>query len=110
MRKGLLFGFGSLALLVTMLLLYPVGGVIWRSDQVHRLAQIAGERRSETDSPAAIREALAAARSGRIRLIFKALRGEECPPRDLEFLTDAGWVPVRIHCPGGFFLDYLPHP
>lgn len=109
MRK-LGLGLGSLILVVTMVLVYPVGGVIWQANQVQRLALVAGENRQEAEGMAAIREALAGARTDRLMAPLRALFGRTCAPQDVEFLTEAGWVPVRINCAGGFFLDFMPRP
>lgn len=93
-------------LLVALVYGYPVGGVVWNESQVHRLAQVAGPNRAESESRVAIRETLAAARWGR----FKTLWAGDCPSREMELLTENGWVPVTVTCPGGFFLDCLPPP
>lgn len=98
------------ALTVAALLCYPVGGAVWSAGQVHQLAQVNGNGRSETGSRAAIAEALSGVRADPFRRLWSAITGNECRPRRLEFLTDSGWVPATVQCPSGFFLDFVPPP
>ena len=95
---------------ILAILLYPVGGEVWSAGQVSRLAQVDGDLRSETGSEAAIGEAVAGVRVDRLKRFLSSVTGEECHPRQLEFLTVAGWVPATVQCPDGFFLDFVPTP
>lgn len=100
-----------LVLLLGAVIMYPVGGVVWRASQVERLALVRGDLRSESVSRVAIGEVVLSARVDRIRRVLgRAPGGKECIPQDLELRAGSRWVPVRIHCPSGFFLDYLPRP
>lgn len=89
---------------------YPVEGVIWSADQVDRLAQVNGELRSETDGQAAIQEALDGLRFDRFRRILHAVTGKPCHSRDLQLLTDSGWIAATVECPSGLFMDFWPPP
>lgn len=103
-------GTAFVAVVAIAVLLYPVGGVVWSAGQVDRLALVDGERRSETGSQVAIKEALTGVRADRFRRMLSAVTGGKCHPRYLEFLTDSGWISTPVQCPSGFFLDFVPPP
>ncbi|MFZ5825003.1 MAG: hypothetical protein ACOY94_11790 [Bacillota bacterium] len=99
-----------LLMLGAVVYLWPVEGRIWREGQVNRLALVNAGGRYETDGRPAIAEALVGARLDRFRRLLNPLTGRPCRPRDLSFLIESGWVDLRLHCPDGLFLDYLPWP
>lgn len=109
MRRLAIWGVGvALLLLVPAVWFFPVGGQIWRADQVTRLAEIYPGERREIDHRLIIEEGVAMARADRFRWLLSPLVPERsCQRVTMELLSASGWVQVHLRCATGLRFDYI---